>query len=110
MKMILKVCVIASLLMVPASVLGADVKANYDKHCAKCHGPDGKGQTRMGRQAGAKDYTDPKVQAELEDAKAFKSIKEGQKVNGKEAMKPFGDKLSDDEIKALIAYIKAFKK
>jgi len=110
MKMILKVCLIASLVMASASVIGADAKANYDKHCAKCHGPDGRGQTKMGKQSGAKDYTDPKVQAELDDNKAFKSIKEGQKVKGKEAMKPFADKLTDDEIKALIAHIRAFKK
>jgi mono/diheme cytochrome c family protein len=94
----------------PPPVYGADAKENYEKHCAKCHGPDGRGQTRMGKQAGAKDYTDAKVQAEMDDARAFKSIKEGQKVNGKEAMKPFGDKLSDEEIKALVAHVRAFKK
>ena len=110
MKKLLNLSLLAAALLATASIFGADAKANYDKHCAKCHGPDGKGQTKMGKQAGAKDYTDPKVQAELDDAKGFKSIKEGQKVNGKEAMKPFGDKLSDDEIKGLIAQIRAFKK
>ena len=45
----------------------ADAKANYDKHCAKCHGADGKGQTKMGQKLGAKDYTDPKVQDALTD-------------------------------------------
>ena len=110
MKTTLKIGLVTVLLVVSAPVFAADAKANYNQHCAKCHGPDGKGQTRMGKQAGAKDYTDPKVQAEMDDAKAFKSIKEGQKVNGKEAMKPFGDKLSDEEIKALIAYLRAFKK
>src|SRR3954467_3090999 len=92
------------------SVFAAEVKENWEKHCQKCHGPDGKGQTKMGRQSGAKDYTDPKVQAELDDAKGFKAVKEGLKVNGKEAMKPIGDKLSDDEIKALVAHIRTFKK
>jgi len=46
--------------------LAATVKENWEKHCQKCHGADGKGQTKMGRQSGAKDYTDPKVQAELQ--------------------------------------------
>ena len=110
MRTLLKAAVVASVVLASASTFGADAKANYDKHCAKCHGPDGKGQTRMGKQAGAKDYTDAKVQAEMTDDKAFKSIKEGQKVNGKEAMKPFADQLSDDEIKALIAHIRKFKK
>jgi cytochrome c553 len=110
MKTLLKTAVIVSVMAASASTFGADAKANYDKHCAKCHGPDGKGQTKMGKQAGAKDYTDAKVQAEMTDEKAFKSIKEGQKVNGKEAMKAFGGQLSDDEIKALIAHIRKFKK
>lgn len=110
MKRKITISMICALILGAAPVLAADAKANYDKHCAKCHGPDGRGQTKMGKQSGAKDYTDPKVQAELDDAKAAKSIKEGQKVNGKEAMKPFGDKLSDAEIKDLIAYMRAFKK
>lgn len=110
MKMTLKMLAMTVLLITSTALFAADAKANYNQHCAKCHGPDGKGQTRMGKQAGAKDYTDAKVQAEMDEAKAFKSIKEGQIVKGKEAMKPFGDKLSDDEIKALIAHMRAFKK
>jgi cytochrome c len=37
----------------------ADAKENWAKHCAKCHGADGKGETKMGRQSGS-NYTDPK--------------------------------------------------
>ncbi|MEO8429394.1 MAG: cytochrome c [Verrucomicrobiota bacterium] len=92
------------------SSLSADVKENWEKHCQKCHGPDGKGQTKMGRQSGAKDYTDPKVQAELTDEKAVKIIKEGIVEKGKKKMDPYADKLNDEETKALIAYIRAFKK
>src|SRR5215204_6255921 len=33
----------------------ADVKALYEKECTKCHGDDGKGQTKMGKKLGAKD-------------------------------------------------------
>lgn len=110
MKIAAKIATIATLISLAGAAYAADAKANYDKHCAKCHGPDGRGQTKMGKQSGAKDYTDPKVQAELKDDQAIKNIKEGQKVNGKEAMKPFGDKLSDDEVKALVAYMRAFKK
>jgi cytochrome c553 len=110
MKMKTTIGLICTILLTTSPVIALDAKANYDKHCAKCHGPDGKGQTRMGKQAGAKDYTDAKVQAEMDDAKALKSIKEGQKVNGKEAMKPFADKLSDDEIKELVAYMRKFGK
>jgi cytochrome c6 len=93
-----------------SAALASDVKENWDKECSKCHGPDGKGQTRMGRQAGAKDYTDAKIQAEMDDAKAITRIKEGLKENGKEKMKAYADKFSEDEIKALVAYMRAFKK
>lgn len=44
------------------------------------------------------------------DDKLFKSIKEGLKEGDKERMKHFGDKLSDDENKALIARVRPFKK
>lgn len=95
---------------VGSSAIAEDAKVLYTKECAKCHGADGKGETKMGKKAGCKDYTDAKVQAELKDDKAIKAIKEGMKDGDKEVMKSFADKLSDDEIKALVAYIRAFKK
>ncbi|MCX6930302.1 MAG: cytochrome c [Verrucomicrobia bacterium] len=92
------------------SATAADAKANYEKSCAKCHGADGKGETKMGKKNGAKDYTSAKVQAELKDDAAVKAIKEGYKdKDGKEVMKP-SDGLSDDEMKALVAYMRTFKK
>lgn len=87
----------------------ADAKANYDSLCAKCHGADGKGATAMGKKTGAKDWSDAKVQAELKDEKLTKAIKEGVKEGDKTKMKAYSD-LTDDEVKALVAYIRAFKK
>ena len=87
----------------------ADAKENYDKSCAKCHGADGKGQTKMGQKLGIRDYTDAKVQADLKDDVAFKAIKEGLKdKDDKTLMKPVED-LSDDDIKALVAHMRSFK-
>jgi cytochrome c553 len=92
------------------SALAGDAKANYESNCAKCHGADGKGQTKMGQKLGVKDYTDPKVQEALKDDVAFKSIKEGLKdTDGKTLMKP-AEGLSDDDIKVLVAYMRTFKK
>jgi len=93
-----------------SSAVAAEAKANWEKHCQKCHGADGKGQTKMGRQSGVKDYSDAKVQAEMTDEKAIKIIKEGLVEKGKKKMDPYADKLTDDEIKALLAYIRGFKK
>ena len=101
---------VAGCLAAGLAAQAADVKENYKANCAKCHGDDGKGATKMGKKAGVKDYTDAKVQAEMKDDKAFKAIKDGMKEGDKEVMKPYGDKLSDDEIKALVAHMRAFKK
>ena len=110
MKMLIKLATVTTLLLAAASLKAADVKENWEKQCQKCHGPDGKGQTKMGRQSGVKDYTDPKVQAEMKDDKAVTTIKEGIVEKGKKRMDPYKDKLTDDEIKALIAYIRTLKK
>ena len=92
------------------SASAADGKENYEKSCAKCHGADGKGQTKMGQKLGAKDYTDPKVQEALKDDAAAKAIKEGLKdKDDKVLMKP-AEGLSDDDIKALVQYMRSFKK
>ena len=93
-----------------AALLAADGKALYEKDCAKCHGPDGKGDTKMGKKSGAKDYTDPKVQDALKDDAAIKAVKEGVKdKDGKVVMKPT-EGASDEDIKAMIAYMRTFKK
>ena len=95
----------------PAGAADAAVLANYTKHCASCHGKDGKGQTTMGKKLEVKDLTDKKVVEAIKDDVALKNLKEGVKDKaGKEIKKPFTGKLSEDEMKALIAHAKAFAK
>src|SRR5437660_9953979 len=82
------------------SARAADAKAIWAKDCAKCHGEDGKGKTKMGEKLGVKDYTDPKVQEAMKDDHMAKAIKEGIEEDDKTKMKGFPD-LSDDEVKSL---------
>ena len=92
----------------PATMQNA--AAIYTEKCAKCHGADGKGQTKMGAKLGAKDYTDAKVQEALKDEAGVKAIKEGLKdKDGKQLMKPT-EGVSEADAKALVAYMRKFKK
>jgi cytochrome c553 len=109
----MKKLIIIGIAVVAGTVLSAradDAKTTYEKNCAKCHGADGKGETKMGKKLGVKDYTDAKVQAEMKDDAAVKAIKEGLKdKEGKVLMKP-AENLSDEEIKGLVAHVRSLKK
>jgi cytochrome c6 len=91
------------------SARAADAKENWDKTCAKCHGPDGKGETKMGKKLDIKNLTDAKVQSSMTDEQVFKVIKQGVKEGDKTKMKP-AEGLSDADIKALVAQVRSFKK
>jgi len=90
-------------------VSAADVKENWEKNCAKCHGPDGKGDTKMGKKLEIKDFTDAKYQDLMKDEEMLKAIKEGVKDGEKTRMKA-AEGLTDDEMKALVKFVRAFKK
>ena len=93
-----------------AFLVAAPVAENWENHCQKCHGADGKGQTKAGRKLNVKDYTDAKVQAELKDEEMIKATANGvTDKNGKELMKAYKDELSSDEIKELVGYVRKFK-
>ena len=96
-----------------ASVLCAqagDAKGNYEQKCAKCHGAEGKGDTRMGKKLNCKDYSDAKVQAAVTDDAIVKAMKEGVKDKDGVSVMKATEGVSDDEIKALAAYMRTFKK
>ena len=106
-----KIFVLAAIILASPGVgVAADAKVTWMQNCASCHGKDGSGKTMMGKKLGVKDYHDAKVQAAFSDAEAERAIREGVKTNGKETMKPFSGKLSDADIKALVAYIRSLKK
>lgn len=98
------------LLAVAVLSFAAPVAENWENHCAKCHGADGKGQTKAGRKLQVRDYTDAKVQAEMTDQDIIKITTDGARdKNGKERMKAYKDELSAEEIKEFVAYVRKFK-
>jgi len=101
---------IAAVALATWSARADDGKALYDSDCAKCHGADGKGDTKMGQKLGAKDYSDPKVQAALTDDAGVKAIKEGLKSDDGKTLMKASEGISDSDAKALIAYMRTFKK
>lgn len=85
--------------------------AIWTANCKKCHADDGSGSTKIGQKFGVRDYTDAAVQASFTDAEIIKITKEGVlDENGKKKMPPYADKLTDEEIAALVPLIRSFQK
>ena len=80
---------------------GAEI---YKSKCARCHGDDGKSHTFEGRMTKAAVLTDPKVAA-MPDADLIAVVK-----NGKKKMPSFAKKLTDDQIAAVVAYVRTLEK
>ena len=77
-----------------------DYKKIFEYECQKCHERDGKG-TKRGKKLGVPDFTDAEWQTSVTDEQLIASI-----TNGKKKMPKQGDKLSPEEIKALVRYVR----
>ena len=97
--------VLLALMVAPAAFAGGgpDGAAIYKAKCAMCHGPDGAGQTTMGKNLKLRDLRGAEVQAQT-DQQLTVWI-----ADGKGKMPAYKGKLSDDQIKGLVAYIKTLK-
>lgn len=96
------------LLSLPAAfaVAAADGAALFKQHCALCHGKDGKADTPAAKKFGAKDLSASKT----EDAEIIRQIREGKRDDkGKQLMPGFGEKLSADDVTALLEKVKSFR-
>ena len=89
-----------------AAPLPGDAKATFDAQCAKCHGRDGRAHTTRGRLSHARDMTNVAWQNEASDERLFNSINKGRGKN----MPAYGKKLSEDQIDALVRYVRQLKK
>ena len=89
------------------------IKRIFDAKCATCHGEDGHGKTETGLEMGVADMAKAAYWKDLTLAGARKSVLEGLKRthNGKEQeMKPFKDRLTPDQVDALVLYASSLKK
>jgi len=75
----------------------------YKTKCAMCHGADGKGKTPIGPKLGVRDFHSPEV-AKESDHMLFDITK-----NGKNKMPAYNGKLTDDQIRDLVKYIRSLK-
>jgi len=82
----------------------SDGQKLFDTNCAKCHGPDGSGNTVIGKAVGAKDLGSAEAK-KLTDAEIHTQIEQG-----KGNMPPFGGTLNKAQIDSLIPIVRAFGK
>ncbi len=77
-----------------------DGAAIFKQRCSMCHGADGKGFAAIK----TPDFTDPKWQESITDKDMVETIKNGKKGT---PMPAFGDKLTEEEILAVVAHIRS---
>lgn len=91
-------------LVLPLSAFAADGAAIYKAKCASCHGPDGSGQTPVGKTMKVRDLRSPEVQKQT-DKELYDWTAEG-----KGKMPAYKNKLSEAEINALVAHMRDLAK
>jgi cytochrome c6 len=75
----------------------------FKSKCAACHGPDGKGETPTGKTLKVKDFASEDVQ-KMSDADLSTAI------SGGKGKMPAYKTLTPDQVKDLVAYVRAFGK
>src|SRR5215471_9809672 len=99
MKTLLSMLVLLGFLAVARPAMADDAAALYKSKCQVCHGADGKGSP-AGQRLGVKDFQSPDVAKQTDD-ELFKATKEG-----KGKMPKYEGKLTDDQIKSLVKFIR----
>lgn len=82
----------------------ADGAGDFKAKCAMCHGADGAGATATGKALKVRDLGSADVQGQT-DAQLTDIV-----ANGKDKMPAYKGKLTGDQIKGLVAYIRGLAK
>jgi mono/diheme cytochrome c family protein len=94
------ILVLAFLASASLSLAQSDTKATFVSKCQPCHGPSGDANTPMGKKLGVAKFGSDDV-IKSSDAALLAVLK-----NGKGQMPQFGSKLSEAQLKDLIAYVR----
>jgi len=91
------------------SICSTDARADngaeiYKEHCSACHGKAGKGDTIFGKNLEIRSLASDEVQGQSDNELASIISK------GKNRMPPFERKLSKDEIREVLKYVRSLKK
>jgi cytochrome c6 len=87
-----------------SATVRADGAGDFKAKCAMCHGADGTGSTPTGVALKVRDLGSSDVQTQT-DAQLTDIV-----TNGKGKMPAYKGKLTDDQIKGLVAFIRSFAK
>lgn len=94
----------------PAARRPQDGRAVFEAHCPICHGAMGKGDGPGAKVIRQKmlDFSDAAAMQEVSDRFLFDIIKKGSSQFGRSnAMPAWGMKLTDEEIRAVVAHIRS---
>lgn len=80
-------------------------RAVYEARCARCHGADGAGRTRLGEIVEPPDMSDPAWQRKHSNARMMASV-----TNGLGQMPAFRKKLTRQEIAAAVAHVRTLRR
>ena len=81
-----------------------DGAATFKSKCTACHGADGSGNTAVGKSLKIPDLSSADVQKQTDEQLT------GVITNGKGAMPAYKDKMTADQIKELVAFIRQLAK
>jgi cytochrome c6 len=104
MKNIFRASLVVLTVAFALSTCFADAAADYKAKCATCHGPDGKGDTAMGKTMKVKDLGSAEIQKQS-DADVTTIIEKGKKP-----MPGYEGKLTKEQIDSLVKYVRSLKK
>ena len=94
---------VALALIVPRTAAADDAAALYKGKCAACHGADGNASP-VGKKMGARDFTSPDIQ-KMTEAQMIEIT-----TKGKEKMPAYDKKLTAEQIKSLVEYVRSLSK